>query len=385
MDEKTLLFAILRTEICGEDLRETIKASVSEQMLEPLLTLAKKHDMAHIVGHCLGKLGLLGRDACSQELKKQTMMALYRDSAREKTFATVCDALEEYGIDHIPLKGSVLSKYYTASWMRTSCDIDILLKEETVDSAMAVLFEKGYQFESKDSHECSVVSPESVHVELHYALIEDTVSQKQADVLRNVWDQALLAEGTRHQYLLPDALFYFYHLAHMARHVTSGGCGIKPFLDIWILDNHVEHDRQQRDTLLEQGGLMPFSQAMHKLLRVWLGDGAYDAPTKQVECYILDGGTYGSLEQVIAVKQLRQGSKLKFALSRIFLNYDEMKYQYLILEKKPWLTPVYQVRRWCRLLFCGGAKRSAYLLKVNAQRTQEDISSTEAFLQYLGL
>jgi hypothetical protein len=47
-------------------------------------------------------------------------------------FERICLVLEKAKIPHIPLKGSVLRKLYKEPWLRTSCDIDILVQEETL-------------------------------------------------------------------------------------------------------------------------------------------------------------------------------------------------------------------------------------------------------------
>ena len=54
---------------------------------------------------------------------------------------------------------------------------------------------------------------------------------------------------------------YFYHIAHMAKHLQQGGCGIRTFIDLWILDNLPTIDTLKRNDLLKSGGLLQFSQS----------------------------------------------------------------------------------------------------------------------------
>ena len=44
-----------------------------------------------------------------------------------------CNALEKAQIPFVPLKGSVIRKYYPEAWMRTSSDIDVLVHKEDVE------------------------------------------------------------------------------------------------------------------------------------------------------------------------------------------------------------------------------------------------------------
>lgn len=84
-------------------------------------------------------------------------------------------------------------------------------------------------------------------------MIGDMVSKMQGQILDRIWNVAEPVEGFSHQYKMPDEWFRFYHLAHMAKHVTNGGCGIRPFLDLWIMDRKAMHDWQNQTALLAEG------------------------------------------------------------------------------------------------------------------------------------
>ena len=58
--------------------------------------------------------------------------------------------------------------------MRTSCDIDILVREQDIDTAAQAIGEKlGYRYESKNYHDISLKSESGVHLELHFSLKEN--------------------------------------------------------------------------------------------------------------------------------------------------------------------------------------------------------------------
>lgn len=103
---------------------------------------------------------------------------------------------------------------------------------------------------------------------------------------------------------MPDEYFYFYHIAHMAKHfVGTGGCGIRPFLDIWILNNRINFDREKRANLLSDGELDVFAKQAELLAEIWFGTAEHTEITKQMEEYILRGGVYGTNENRITVQQ----------------------------------------------------------------------------------
>ena len=101
--------------------------------------------------------------------------------------------------------------------------------------------------------------------------------------------------------------------------------------------------------------------------------------------YVLTGGVYGNNQNRITMQQTKKGGKFKYAMSRIFLPYDVIKFHYPVLQKHRWLLPFCQVRRWFKLLFCGGAKRSFNELKINQTLSEEKKAKAEELLKELEL
>jgi hypothetical protein len=104
-----------------------------------------------------------------------------------------------------------------------------------------------------------------------------------------------------------------------------------------------------------------------------------------MEDYILESGAYGNFSNKVAVKQSRSGGKIGFIISKAWLPYDRIKYLYPVLQRHKWRLPLMQVRRWFRLLFCGGLKRSVYQLKENSRIKAEEAAVTSEMLKEIGL
>lgn len=386
MDENALLMALLRSQVCGFT-PESMEAPAEEQ-LKKLYDLANRQDLAHIVGQALGELKLLGQDETSQKLKNAAMQAIYRYVQLSYELGQSCRVLDEENIPFIPLKGSVLRAYYPEPWMRTSCDVDILVQEKDLDRAVEILKEKlHYQGGSKGDHDVFFRSPGGTTLELHYDTIQERYANNTSrDVLAEIWQEASpIKEGSSHM-VLSDPMFYFYHIAHMAKHFEVGGCGVRPFLDIWILNHQVAHDQQARNKLLAAGGLLKFARAAEKLSEVWFSGVPMDDRSKQLNDYILRAGLYGDFENRAALGQARKGGKLRYVLTqRVFLPYDYLKAEYPVLQKHKWLTPVYQVVRWFRALRRGEWNKRARELQINAGISREATASAADMLRYLGL
>ena len=164
-----------------------------------------------------------------------------------------------------------------------------------------------------------------------------------------------------------------------------GGCGVKPFVDLWVLEHKVEHSDEKRKELLSRGGLEKFAEAARALSKVWFEDGEHTDVTKELENFVLSGGVYGTLENSVSVGQSKKGGKIKYILSRVWLSYDVLKIQYPNLEKHKWLLPFYEVKRWLRLLFKGGVKRSVNEIKVTANMDSEKVERSARLMSELGL
>ena len=377
---------LIRYEIMQEPLPETIREGLSGDALKSLYRLSKAHDLAHLVGAALDENHLLPQEApVSEKFRRQTMMAIYRYQQLQYELNQICQTFEEAKIPFIPLKGSVLRQYYPQPWMRTSCDVDILVHESDLEKASGELVERlSYKQEGKGSHDIAFDTPIGMHIELHYDLIEEHVNDQSEQPMKNVWNSSYAKPNSvRHN--MTDEMFYYYHVAHMAKHFVHGGCGIRPFLDLWILNHRMPYDEAKRKALLEEGGLLLFEQTAVKLSEVWLSNAGPDELTDTMANYILSGGVYGNTENRVAVQQQKKGGKFRYIMFRIFLPYSVLKFHYPVLQKHKWLLPFMEIRRWFKLIFKGGLKRSTNEMKINQSMSAEKQSETAWMMDQLGL
>lgn len=386
MDQGTIqvFFSLLRSAICGTELSKSEKVEFKTEQLPAMIAIAKKHDIDNLLAFGLKKNGLVSKTDTG--IEESVLKAIYKYEQLNSEYENICKVFESAEIPFIPLKGSVIRDYYPEAWMRTSCDIDILVSEENLEKAKKVLVKEcGYVYNKTGSHDISLFAPSKIHIELHYELVEDRIDSKSSSVLKSVWKTAVLHNGYNYWYEMPDEMFYFYHIAHMAKHFQNGGCGIRPFIDLWILDNISGADHSQRDELLEQGNLLKFANSARKLSQKWLDNGDSDSISEQMEQFILQGGVYGSNENRITVQQQKKGGSLKYALSKIFIPYDIIKFHYPILQKHRWMTPIMEVRRWFKLVFCGHVKRTVKELKYNQAISADEAEAAKSFLSNIGL
>lgn len=374
-----ILFALLRTAVFEVKLTQNEKEKYSSDMLQDLFEVAQKHDVEHLLAFGLRKNGLMPNE--NMDIRKKILKAVYRYDRLNQEYENICSAFEDAQIPFLPLKGSVLRSYYPEPWMRTSCDIDILVHEEDLGKAIAYLTgECDYNEGDRTTHDVSLFSPQGVHLELHYDLAEEGCANNAISILSEVWGNVSLHEGSYYWYEMNDEFFYFFHIAHMAKHFETGGCGIRPFIDLWILDHMKNVEQSFRDELLKRGKLLTFADKVRTLSGVWFEQKEVDTISLQMQDFILHGGSYGSIDNRIALNQKDRGGKFGYLMSRIFVPYEKLKRYYPILEKMKWLTPLMQVRRWFMLLNPNVAKMAKSELKNN-----KDIDSAKADEMYLFL
>ncbi len=389
MDRKTpqLLFMLLRSAIADIEMCEEQKALFSPDMLPELKIIASKHDVFHLIVYALKKNSLLEGE--NNGIENEIINAVFRYESINYDLDKLCRLLETGGIPFIPLKGSVLREYYVQPWMRTSCDIDILVKYDDLDRAIDHLTEKGgYTPGSRTAHDISTFSPNKTHVEVHFNLLEEGTAQQSNEILESVWENVNLREGYKYLYDMTDEFFYLYHIAHMARHFEVGGCGIRTFIDLWVLDNIPNADKNKRDEILSRAGLLKFANSARELSQMWFECKESKEPSElliKLEAFVLSGGAYGTISNRVALNQRKRGGKIGYIFSRIFVPYERLVCYYPILKNKRWLTPIMQVRRWFMLLNPGISKMAKKELEMNMSVNSNKAREMNRFLQDVGL
>ena len=366
MNIKELTDIMLR--LCREALsggaEPTEALPLDEVTLEQLYALSSAHDMAHLLSYALYRRGALNvQDGVGARFYKAQLLAVYRAEQHRVVSERLYATLEEAGVSFIPLKGAVLRALYPEGWMRTSCDIDLLVQKEDVARVEALLSER-LSFVSQGAlteHDCLLISPEGVHLELHHTLIEDREGGAElCAVLDGVSDRAQPEQGYTYRRLMSDEDFYFYHVAHIAKHFRIGGCGARALLDTYLLLLADAPSKEATKAQLEKGGLAPFAKALERLARVWFGDEEHDEVTVWMADYILRGGVYGNVKTLAQQKSAAHGgSRARYLLARLFLSRQMLITMYPALKKRPWLAPYYQVCRWLRILLRGTWRRGS--------------------------
>lgn len=379
MKFKDLFFCLLRNEICGTKIDFNSDINYDAEML---YKLSKAHDLAHLIGDALSRNNILPKDdKWAEKFKEEQRLAVYREMQMSSVIEIIRGLFQENRIKFMLLKGAVMRNFYPETWQRTSCDIDVLVKEEDLSKAVSVLVDAGFTTDGlKEYHDVSLYYG-NVHLELHYNVMESIPTMDR--LLAKIWDYTIEVGGFECKET-PE-YFVFHHIAHMSYHCMTGGCGVRPFIDLFILRNKCFYDEQKLIRLLQTCGLLRFYNGILELIGVWFNDNKHSEMSAVVEKYILSGGAYGCPKNSHKLKTAHNKSKILYILRLIFLPYKNMCAAYPILYKHKLLLPFCYIHRLFSKLFGRKSKRAKKNLHNILSNDKTTIDAADKILTYLGL
>lgn len=335
---ENIFFSLIRFEL-GQELSDSERKVIIPDIFAPLYYFSKSFDLVHLIGDALEKNGFLKDDIQARKLfLRERDIAIFRYTKRQYEFEAICKVLSDSEIPFVPIKGVIVQQYYPEPWMRTSCDIDILVHENQADKAADLLVEfLGYKKAAKrDINALSLYSPNDVHLEIHFDLTEGGKYGK--IVIENLWDNIYFS-GKDNYHIMKNEYLYFYHILHMVKHFSNGGCGVRPFIDLWLLNKKNKCDHSVCNKLFEKSSLLKFANSAETLSKVWFESLEYDQLSYQMKDYICSGAAFGTRKNSIAINKAKKGNRFHYICSRIFISKKELVVKYPILQKHKWLFP----------------------------------------------
>lgn len=369
------LFALVRL---GMGLNTPLPDVTSEDCKE-ILQIAKRHSILPVVHQGL-KISR-APDEFFKEADNALAKAVFQVLQQEDAMKRVGNALDSAGIPYIPLKGLILRKLYPRPDMRTSSDIDVLVREEELEHAVREIEQHaGFKAIKHNYHDVSMIDSR-VHLELHFSIKENM--ENIDALLMKAWGYVLPSQNScRKEFTSEFQLFHV--IAHMSYHMVHGGLGIRPFLDLWLLRNKSEYDEKTLRGMCEECNILKFYEKSCSLVNSWMSGVQVDASLKQFEEFCLNGGVFGSSETVMASKQ-RTKRGISYLWGRVFMSREKLETEYPELKQKPYLLPSRQIKRWSRLLSKEKRTQARQELKDVRELDSKVVESFDELLISLGL
>lgn len=352
-----------------------------------LFSLAERQGLGGALAPVLLREGLLDEGALAPFLDAR-LEGIRVTTLLSHELTRITAVLENADIDYVCLKGAYLRALWPAPWMRTSCDIDILIREADLARATDVICEAlGYTARPVGFRDVSLYAPgDSVHLELHFSL-RDPAARSAA--LGAAWEYAARIGDTHEHRLRPDFAIFFL-LFHLLGHMDTGGGGIRPVIDLALLRRE-PYDEATLGALLADCGLSRFAEAVFSLGDAILaGDAVEGLPAALAE-WLIRGGLYGEMHRHAVVKRAKGSTRAvrrtrrRYVLVRLFPKRRELAITYPALAQHAWLYPVCVLRRIFHLVF--GGRLVFALRRYRAARKMRNvpIDTVEQLFSALGL
>lgn len=343
------IYGIYTCRLLSSVLNGTEPLAMPEGMtLDGLYAYQKEQDVSNMVYVALQKLGFSAEDL--KEFQDDYKLNMLREARFELGGQQVFDALEKAEIPFLPLKGAILKNLYPNPALRTFTDIDIYVGDR-FDEAEKVLLSLGYEKTTGDDHnDVGYAKKPSLHIELHKDLFPDDYD------FEGYFDQPYvhtdLKEGYKNYHLYRDDDFFIHVLCHLYKHFTFGGCGLRQYLDIYVMTQKMQLDMGYIRKELKSFGMEGFLDTTLKLNRFFFDGEKPDDELIEIAEFVFNNTTFGSAENRLVLdydkghgeKRTLWGNITYFA-DRWQLKYSQMKPRYKILKYLPFLLPFCWVHR----------------------------------------
>ncbi|MBP5416513.1 MAG: nucleotidyltransferase family protein [Clostridiales bacterium] len=313
---------------------------LTDEEVSAFLKVAGKQSILPILYRGLKNMGVSEDSLAKYEYNRSK--SEYRAIQHDNALRMIRDTLDAEGIPYVLLKGAVLRNLYPTIILRTSSDIDVLVRESDIERAVCLLEQKTDFKKAKESYHDISMFGSRVHLELHFSLKEN--DEKLDQLLTKAWEYAESSgEGSMFSFTPEYQIFYI--IAHMSYHFLHGGLGIRPFLDLWLLRNKTQYDEPRVEELLSQCDLVQFYKECCYLSDVWMGEKDHTQTSELFEDFCLSGSVFGNEKFRIAGTQ-RNKRGWRYVCSRAFPPRYQVKEYYKDPSGKDHMLPYYYVKRW---------------------------------------
>ncbi len=378
---KQVFLALLREELTGEICGELPR----DVDYKELYILCRQQNLTHIISNALQKKNVLaGLDKLGGLYWDSQMSSYYHGAKLEYEWNQFAGLLEQLQIPYIPLKGAVFEALYPQRNMRISGDVDLLIHPEDLPRLLEMLeAREDYTVGERASHDVTVFTQNKMRIEVHYRLFE--YNKDIGAPLENVWETASPVCSGSLRYRLSGEILLYYHIVHMLKHFLFGGCGVRFFMDLLLLNQKAGADFEKLNLLLEKAKLTAFYTQTSRLAQVWFGNATHNESTVQMEDYILSGGVFGTHDNYLSVEQAQNANLAQSTLRRLFPTVEYMVGEYPVLKKWRILLPICYIRRWIAIGPAKGWKRFRTWLRKNQEIESNQKDKAKDMLRSLGL
>ena len=371
------LLNIINHVINGKELQEDID-------WKSCYVLAKGHNLLSIFNYAVKDAENVDAEVRNKaELKY--LSAVNQQIKQDYYAQAIGDELKSRGIKFMFLKGYYMRRLYPSPDMRLSADLDIFYDKNKRNEVAEMMANLGFLRDSEgDVHD--VYKSDVVTVEMHHVIIRNL--RGFAEYYNNLWERLKIGDVT--EYKFTDEDFYIFFMIHLMKHFFNGGNGIRTILDIYIY-NKAKPDLNKNyiSGEFKKLKMSRFSKMIEKLSQVWFGDGKTDVDTEVIGDYIAESGAYGKTDNNIIMNYNgnpnAENVKMKYFINKNFIPFKDMKKNFPVLNKAPFLLPAFWIYRILRVLFTARRKKIKDFVNVSKKINKESCEKINRIKKISGI
>ena len=357
--------------------------------IEEALTLIQSHHIAPIIYDGATRCGISPQSPTMQKLFQSYCKGFMVSETQMHALQQLYTAFDEAGIEYMPVKGCNMKSRYPKSELRMMGDADILFQPSQYDMIVPILDSLGFSYQKELDPEIVWQSKE-LYLELHKRLLPSYNKDFDA-YFGDGWKLGKIKSGSRYSMTPEDEWIYLF--THFTKHFRDGGIGCRHVLDLWVFrrafpDLNEKYVKEE----LAKLQMLEFYENICDLIGVWFEELQENEKTRFITEFVFSSGSFGAIESKIISQTLRESKHSSLAFSGrlvhiwrvLFRSAEELKDEYPVLMKMPWLLPlIWVIRPFHKLLF----QRDAVKLqkKKMSALSQDNIQQRQDMLNYVGL
>lgn len=376
---------LLRAFIYGEEPKLSGKSNIEE-----LLKFAYRQKLLGIFAYMNKRWSLFDSEK-AKSLDAAYYSALFESTVRCSKFLKLSEILSENKIEHMPVKGYYIRELYPVKELRGFGDIDILIHEKDRKRCDSLMKSLGYTVKNDWEPTYSYIKDDEYY-EIHTNLFDVRLKDRadMTEYFSSAWLHAKKDSGLR---FVPDTEFHLiYIICHLAKHLSTGGAGIRMYLDValYILryDSVISWERTEEE--FKKLGLERFFHTVLSAVNEWFYVKAscdfenFGEELSELLEFTLDSDIFGHSRDNSAIKLRGEGrSKKRTALKILFPPAEQLENRYTFLKRSRLLLPL----AWIVRVFKNfGLIPKKIKELVNLKKTEiSEVESFDSFMREIGL
>jgi len=318
---------------------------------EKIYALAAFHNVANTAFYGIQKLPTTG--TIPSNVLNSFSNAAFKSSAIESLqhfeIRQIFHRFEQNQIFCVPLDGHVIKKYYPRPDMRYISTLILLIDKKDKNKIHTILNSLGFSLVRTDENKSTYLNDSNVTLEIRTSFIP--AKPEYNDYFEEAKKNIVYRKNLKFIGQLKSEDFYIYTMAQLAYLYSSGGAGIRAVLDVWVLLKRLLPilDREYINKKLNELDLSLFTFYMEEFSRVWFGGQTSESDNGVYEDmvnHIFDNYKSNNIDDTLVEPDTaRDKQKEEAKKEKIFPPLNEMKLTYPILEKMPFMLPIFWIVR----------------------------------------